>query len=170
MSRAQGGDRRAFEELVRATQGRILRLCLRLLGGSDAAQDVAQDTFVAAYTHLDRLDAGRSPLPWLTTVATRLCLNRLRAAGREPSTEWPDYLDPPAPGAQPDQAWLTREDSRELQAALWLLPDTARAVVVLHYVEEWGCRQIAEALSLSESNVKVTLMRAREKLRTILCR
>lgn len=167
--RAQAGDLGAFEELVLATQGRILRLCLRMLGGADAAQDVAQETFLSAYSKLAQLDPDRSPLPWLTTVATRLCLNRLRSQQRTRISELPEGAEFAASEPQPDASWLRRESQAELHAALLLLPETPRAVVVLHYLEEWSCKQIAEALGMTESNVKVTLLRARERLRKLLC-
>lgn len=166
VQQAQRGDLQAFEEIVRGCQGRILRLCQRMLTGSAEAQDVAQETFVAAYTQLARLDPQRSPLPWLTTVATRLCLNRLRSqkrARQEPEEEVA------AGGEEPDQLWLRRQDQLRVRQAVLALPEVGRAVVVLYYLEEWNCRQIGEALDMSESNVKVTLHRSRERLRKLLC-
>ena len=169
--RAQAGDMAAFEDMVRACQGRVLRLCLRLLGGSVEAQDVAQETFVAAYTHLKQLDPGRSPLAWLTTVATRRCLNRLRSQKRarlEPESDTSTYPTGPS-GEEPDQHWLRLEDQKRVQWAILQLAENGRAVVVLFYLEEWNCRQIGEALGMSESNVKVSLHRSRERLRKLLC-
>lgn len=163
---AQGGDLAAFEEIVRSCQGRILRLCQRMLAHSAEAQDVAQETFVSAYTHLSRLDSGRSPLPWLTTVATRLCLNRLRSQKRSRQEPEDETL---AGGDEPDQLWLRRQDQLRVRQAVLALAEVGRAVVVLYYLEEWNCRQIGEALEMSESNVKVTLHRSREKLRKLLC-
>lgn len=171
VQRAQAGDLGAFEELVQTTQGRILRLCLRLLGGSDLAQDVAQETYLSAYAHLERLDPQRSPLPWLTTVATRLCLNRLRSQQRGRCEELPEVFELPdsAWDNEPEHHWLRQEGQAQLHAALLQLPESARVAVVLFYMEEWSCRQIAEVLGWSESNVKVTLLRARERLRKWLC-
>jgi RNA polymerase sigma-70 factor (ECF subfamily) len=163
---AQRGDLRAFEEIVRACQGRILRICQRMLAGSAEAQDVAQETFVSAYTHLAKLDPQRSPLPWLTTVATRLCLNRLRSQKRARQEPEEDDL---GGGEEPDQLWLRRQDQLRVRQAVLALPEVGRAVVVLYYLEEWNCRQIGEALEMSESNVKVTLHRSRERLRKLLC-
>lgn len=166
VGRAQRGELEAFEEMVRACQGRILRLCQRMLSGSAESQDVAQETFVSAYTHLAKLDAGRSPLPWLTTVATRLCLNRLRSQKRSRLEPEDETLEG---GEEPDQLWLRRQDQLRVRQAIHALPEVGRAVVVLYYLEEWNCRQIGEALEMSESNVKVTLHRSREKLRKLLC-
>ena len=164
VAQAQRGNRGAFEDMVRACQGRVLRTCLRLLGGSVEAQDAAQETFVKAFTHLDQLDPQRSPLPWLTTVATRICLNRIRSRQRAREDEWGEGFDVPV-----EENWLRGEEQQRLQNALARLPDNSRAVLVLFYLEEWTCREIAEALGLSESNVKVLLHRGREKLRGLLC-
>jgi len=166
VQQAQRGDLAAFEEIVRACQGRILRLCQRMLAGSAEAQDVAQETFVSAYTHLAKLDQNRSPLPWLTTVATRLCLNRLRSQKRARQEPEDESLEG---GEEPDQLWLRRQDQLRVREAVLVLPEVGRAVVVLYYLEEWNCRQIGEALDMSESNVKVTLHRSRERLRKLLC-
>lgn len=166
VQQAQRGDLTAFEEIVRCCQGRILRLCQRMLAQSVEAQDVAQETFVSAYTHLGRLDGNRSPLPWLTTVATRLCLNRLRSQKRSRQEPEDDTLEG---GEEPDQLWLRRQDQLRVRQAVLALPEVGRAVVVLFYLEEWNCRQISEALEMSESNVKVTLHRSRERLRKLLC-
>ena len=166
VGRAQGGDLQAFEQIVLGCQGRILRLCQRMLAHSAEAQDVAQETFVSAYTHLSKLDAQRSPLPWLTTVATRLCLNRLRSQKRARLEPEDETLES---GEEPDQLWLRRQDQLRVRQAVLALPEVGRAVVVLYYLEEWNCRQISEALEMSESNVKVTLHRSRERLRKLLC-
>lgn len=167
VEQAQGGKSGAFEALIASCQGRILRLAQRLLGAAEDAQDVAQETFVLAFTHLAELDGRRSPLGWLTTVATRLCLNRLRTRGR--LQEWPDEYEPLDPGPPLEAMWFARENQHQLHQAILQLSETARAVVVLHYLEEWSCQQVAEALQMTESNVKVMLFRSRDRLRKILC-
>jgi RNA polymerase sigma-70 factor (ECF subfamily) len=164
VAQAQAGDLAAFEALVGFYQGRILRLCQRLLGGSVESQDVAQETFVSAYVNLAKLDPARPPGAWLTTVAGRLCLNRLRS---QKKLLFGVEEEPVEAGL--DESWLAREDQERLQAAILLLPAQFRAVIVLYYLEEWNCRDIGEALGMSESNVKVSLHRGREKLRKLLC-
>jgi len=169
VGQAQAGQRDSFEQLVKQCQGRILRLCLRMLGGSEEARDVAQETFVKAFLHLGQLQPDRSPLPWLTTVATRLCLNRLRSQSRRPQEPLSPECEPVAHDLPLDQAWLRKENQAQVQRALLQLAESSRAVVVLYYLEEWNCRDIGETLGMSESNVKVTLHRSREKLRRWLC-
>src|SRR5688572_12140520 len=85
--RAGRGDERAFTALVRRHERPVYALCCRYLGAADAA-DAAQETFVRAFTHLDRFDRSRPLLPWLFTIARRLCIDHQRARRNEtPATD-----------------------------------------------------------------------------------
>lgn len=159
--RAQAGDEDAFEELIGLTQTKLFGLAARLLGSRTEAQDVLQEAYLAAYTHLEQLDPSRSPMGWLTTVVTRLCLNRLRSSKHVSSTDL-DSLGElfghcPSPDVQ-----------IQLQQALATLNDEFRAVILLHYWGGYSCKEMATMLERSESSVKVQLFRARERLRTCL--
>jgi RNA polymerase sigma-70 factor, ECF subfamily len=161
LARAQAGDESAFEELIGLTQGKLFGLAARLLGSRVEAQDVLQEAYLAAYTHLDQLDPSRSPMGWLTTVVTRLCLNRLRSGKRQSGTTL-DSLGEllghcPSPDAQ-----------IHLQQALATLNDEFRAVILLHYWGGYSCKEMSAMLECSESSIKVKLFRARERLRTCL--
>lgn len=151
--RAQRGDDAAFEELIGATQGRLFSLAARLLHSRAEAQDVLQEAYLSAYTHLAELDPARSPLPWLSTVTTRLCLNRLRSGKRFSAEEVEVVLGDSAP------------DRVALQEALASLSDEGRAVILLHYWGGYSCKEIGEMLERGESAVKVQLFRSRERLR-----
>ena len=80
----QQGDVEAFNQLVKLYEVRVYNLCYRMLGDADAAADVAQDTFIAAYRNLSRFRGGmfRS---WLFRIATNACYDALRARKRRPS-------------------------------------------------------------------------------------
>src|SRR5919206_3200938 len=85
--RAGGGDEWAFTVLVRRYQRPVFALCARYLGPADGA-GAAQETFVRAFTHLERYDRTRPLLPWLFTIARRLCIDHQRARRHEaPSPE-----------------------------------------------------------------------------------
>src|SRR5713101_1415867 len=75
---ARRRDPAAFEALVRRHQGPVYNFCLRLLGQADDAADVAQETFVQLYSHLDRLDEGEPLAPWLFRVARNRCIDVIR--------------------------------------------------------------------------------------------
>ena len=82
VERVLRGDRDGFGELVHRYQGRLFGLVLMMLRRRDAVDDVAQDTFVRAFTHLHQYDRTRPFYPWLATIAVRLAQNRLRHEAR----------------------------------------------------------------------------------------
>src|SRR6202171_1456750 len=75
---ARRRDPAAFEALVRRHQGPLYNFCLRMLGRADDAADVAQETFVQLYSHLDRLDEREPLAPWLFRVARNRCIDVIR--------------------------------------------------------------------------------------------
>src|SRR5438067_4308996 len=75
---ARRGDPAAFEALVRRHQAALFNFCLRMLGRGDDAADVAQETFVQLYSHLDRLDEREPIAPWLFRVARNRCIDVIR--------------------------------------------------------------------------------------------
>ena len=154
VARAQTGDEAAFEELVGSTQARLFSLAARLLASRSEAQDVVQEAYIVAYTHLHQLDPTRSPMGWLGTVTTRLCLNRLRSAKRLVPLE-----------SMKELMTEGNEGQIQLQEALGSLPEEARAVILLHYWGGYSCKEMSDMLERGESAVKVQLFRARERLR-----
>ncbi len=151
---------------MRAHQASLWRLGTRLLGSPSEAQDLVQETFVAALRGLERFQPGRPLRPWLVTIATRLGLNMLRTRRRRPSE--PLEEDLPDPGSGPAGEVERRLELERLMAAVSTLEAVPRAIVVLHYCEEMSCAEIGAVLEMTESAVKVALFRARERLRTRL--
>lgn len=163
---AQRGEQPALEEIVRLHQASLWRLGSRLLGSPSEAQDLVQETFVAALRGLERFQAGRPLRPWLVTIATRLGLNMLRTRRRRPSE--PLEEDLPDPSSGPEGEVERRLELENLMAAVGTLEAVPRAIVVLHYCEEMSCAEVGAVLEMTESAVKVALFRARERLRTRL--
>ena len=79
---ARRGDREAFAHLVHTYQGRLFGLVSMMTRDRAGAEEVTQDAFVRAYTHIDRYDQSRPFYPWLATIAVRLAQNWLRQHGR----------------------------------------------------------------------------------------
>ena len=159
VARAQSGDEQAFEDLVGATQGRLFSLAVRLLNSRAEAQDVVQEAYIVTYSHLAELDPTRSPMAWLSTVTTRLCLNRLRAGKRFCGVEMETVLES-REASSPDV-----EERLALQQALSRLNAEARALILLHYWGGYSCKEMGEIQERTESAIKVQLFRARERLR-----
>ncbi len=164
LQRAQQGDPESFSRLVSAYQRDVYALCYRMLGNAADAEDAAQETFLRAFRAIRRYDPQRAFRPWLLTIASRYCIDRLRR--RRPW--WPldqvagEALRDPKPG--PEEALLRREQAEQVQALLAHLEPTDRAVIVLYYWHEYRLAEIAKTLGLTESAVKSRLFRARRTL------
>src|SRR5213592_3642779 len=96
LTRARAGDEEAFRSLVEP-YGRELQLhCYRILGSLQDAEDLLQETLLAAWRGLERFEGRASLRAWLYRIATNRCLNMLRDRGRRPQ-EVPPMAEPPAP-------------------------------------------------------------------------
>jgi RNA polymerase sigma-70 factor (ECF subfamily) len=183
VKRAQAGDLDSFEELVAQHETRVYALALRITGQVHDAQDVTQQTFLNAIEHLSSFRGESSFSTWLLRIATHAALKILRkrrglpTVSLEQNTEESDsYGEVPHPEfiadwSQSPQKLAERGEIRELLGkALDQLDEKHRLVFVLRDVEGLSVKETAEALELSEANVKVRLLRARLQLREELTR
>ncbi len=169
LSAARAGKSREFGRLVEAFQRPIYALAYRMLRDHADADDVAQETFVRAWTAIERYDPSYSFLGWLRTIATRLALNRIEKRRRR-RTEGGEVFDHAsesyasnAPG--PDTAVEGSEMQRVLQAGLARLPDEYRVPLLLRATEELSYAEIAKTLEIPVGTVMSRLHRARALLR-----
>lgn len=170
--RARDGDARAFEQLVRRHLRTANAVALSLVGEPADAEDVCQDAFITA---LERLEDCRKPdrfRSWLLTIVRNRAHNfrRHRAMRHGPTL---DSLAQ-SPRAEElarrdgDDPWSDTEASflrDRLSEAVGRLPDTQGQVVVLHDLEGWKHREIAEDLGITEGTSRVYLHKARKTLR-----
>lgn len=170
---AKAGDHRAQAQLVNMYSARIYNLGLRLLRNNEDAEDMLQDTFITAFQKMHTFKEKSSFYTWIYRIGVNIALGKLRKQSRmkvsysiqEPDFEnlhgldisdWPEHIE-------------TRVSDEEFKIALKValddLDDKYRAVFVLRDLEGLSTAKTAEVLKLSESNVKVRLMRARLFLR-----
>ena len=123
------------------------------------AEDVVQETFLAYYTTRKQFDSEEHIRAWLLRVAINKSKNILRTFWRRNRRRLTDEME---------ELTFDSPESENLFEAVMKLPDNYRAVVHLHYYEDYSVREIAQILSLSESNVKTRLSRARKQLRDTL--
>jgi RNA polymerase sigma-70 factor (ECF subfamily) len=170
--KAQEGDMDAFESLVRKYQGMIYSLCRRIVGTHQAADDLAQETFVKAYFSLSRFDLRWPFYPWLRRIAVNGSFNYLKARKRECRLDERAAADPPlafsTESARPEEKAARAEFEDRFEQALESLPDDQRSVFVLRFYEEMSYAEIARALGLPSGTVMSRLNRARRTLRTLL--
>jgi RNA polymerase sigma-70 factor, ECF subfamily len=150
---------------------RLYRLALRLTGDPAAAEDVVQEAFVKLMTGAGTIE-GRSRLAtWLYRVVYNASIDRLRDRKRTvPVPEEGDEASPPMPSLlvdflSPEEMLKDEETRRALDRAIATLPPSLRGAFLLRDVEGLSTAGAAEALSLTETNLKVRLHRARLLLR-----
>ena len=188
VARAQNGDVHAFEWLLSAHEGGVFRLAFRMLDDYAEAEDIVQETFIAARRCLPDLAAPRAFTPWLYRAATNKCFNHLRSRRRHPAD--PDsFDDEPVPGcshgasavgeAEPRNRWDARgggicqdpalryEAEAQMQALACLVravPAGPRACWLLRDVHEFSYTEIAAIVRLPESTVRGRIARTRRIL------
>jgi RNA polymerase sigma-70 factor (ECF subfamily) len=152
------GRRDRFADLIRPFERRIYAMAWNFTHHHEAANDLAQEIFLATYRSLPTFNRSRPFLPWLMRIATNHCYKALHRRSREPILSKPVGPEPP----DPLLVQVRAEWRAEVLAAFQALPDDFKLVVWLYYFFERSCRQIAEILEISEDLVKIRLFRARK--------
>ena len=164
---AANGDAMAWEPLVLAHQEAVFRLSYLLLGDPDDAEDVAQETFLRAWKHLNRFDATRPLRPWLLSIASNLASNRRRSAGRYFAALTRAFHDKPAPTTIEEKS-AQRMEAHDLWKAVQTLNISDQQIVYLRFFLDLSVAETAQALQVAEGTVKSRLSRALDKLRSII--
>ena len=156
--RAQRGSEEAIEALFRAHWSRAWRAAFLIVHDGPAAEDIAQEAFLAAIRALDRFDRRRPFGPWLHRIVVNRAIDwaRARALRREVGSEV--ELEP----APPDRGAAGYSD--DVVAALRSLPAEHRAVIVMRYLLEYTPGEIATALELPRGTVNSRLRRGLDRL------
>ena len=159
---SQNGDHGAFEALIRDHQRMIHSLCYRMSGSLADAEDLAQETFIHAYQHLDGFRTEARFSSWLYRIAVNQCLNWQKRRQRldQLHKEWSEQDREPS-GADTGR-------SQQIQEALLKLPPKQRAAVILTTYDGLTHAEAAAALGCSETTVSWRLFAARGKLKRLL--
>jgi RNA polymerase sigma-70 factor (ECF subfamily) len=187
--RARAGDGDAFRELTEPYRRELQMHCYRMLGSFQDAEDVLQDTLLAAWRGLERFEGRASVRTWLYRIATNRCLNALRSASRRPAKEWDvPGIEPPEPTRLGEIMWLepypdtllggvnnellgpearyeqTESISLAFVTALQFLPARQRAVLILREVLGYRASEVADMLDATVDSVNSALKHARAGL------
>jgi RNA polymerase sigma-70 factor (ECF subfamily) len=165
---AANGDAAAWEPLVLAHQEAVFRLAYLLLGDPDDADDVAQETFLRAWKHLERFDTTRPLRPWLLSIAANLASNRRRSAGRYLAALTRAFRNEPASPTGIEEKSSQHMEASDLWKAVQTLSVADQQIVYLRYFLELSVTETAQALDIAEGTVKSRLSRALERLRGII--
>lgn len=162
------GDRQAFGVVVERETRTVYRACLRILGRPHDAEDVTQESFVAAYRAIGSY-RGEGPLRgWLLRIATRQAFRRL--ARRRPTADVDAIPEPYLADSRtdPTRVVAASELRSELRDAVGALPDPYREVVALRFFAELSLAEVADATGRPINTVKTHLRRGLERLRPLL--
>lgn len=168
---AAAGDERAFEELYRATSGRIYALCLRMTGERDRAAELTQDVFVRAWERMDGFRGDSAFESWLHRIAVNVVLESERSTRRRIARVEPSEDLAKTEGAQ----MATRREGHELdrmdlEAAIAALPPATRRVFILHDIEGYRHEEISRMTGSAQGTLRAQLFRARRLLMEALTR
>lgn len=167
VARVLDGARESFEVLMRRHNQRVFRAARAVLRDDAEAEDVVQDAWVRAYTHLRQFSGRASFATWLTRIAIHEALARRRRRVR--STSLGDHAETlPAAVRPPEDEVGARQVAAAIEAAIDALPTRYRVAFVLRDLQGLGTAETAACLAVPEATVKTRLHRARNLLRTRL--
>jgi RNA polymerase sigma-70 factor (TIGR02960 family) len=188
MTRARAGDGDAFRQLTEPHRRELHVHCYRMLGSFQDAEEVLQETLLAAWNGLAGYEERASLRTWLYRIATNRCLNARRSASRRPAKEWDvPNVEPPEPTRLGEVLWLepypdaliesplgpeARYEQNEsislaFITALQLLPPRQVAVLVLRDVLGFHTNEVAAILDSTVASVNSALKRARATLQRV---
>jgi RNA polymerase sigma-70 factor, ECF subfamily len=185
---ARTGDEQAFRELTDPHRRELHVHCYRIVGSVQDAEDLVQETLLAAWRGIEQFEGRASLRAWLYRIATNRCLNALRDSARRPQQVEVQPMELPAPTRWAEPVWLqpypdalladlpddspgpeARYEAREsielaFITGLQHLPPRQRAALVLRDVLGFQAAEVAGMLDTSEASVKGALQRARATL------
>jgi RNA polymerase sigma-70 factor (ECF subfamily) len=179
LTRLRAGDEAAFAELVERYHRQLIRLASVFVTRGELAEDVAQETWLALLTGLDKFEARSSLRTWLFQV----CVNRARSIGeREHRTVPVEHIEPAVDAEQfnPSGAWTSPPipwpDAltsavhdmamlESIRAASTELPPMQQLVITMRDIDGLTGRQVCQVLAISEANQRVLLHRGRAHIR-----
>ncbi|MCX8053006.1 MAG: sigma-70 family RNA polymerase sigma factor, partial [Armatimonadetes bacterium] len=176
VERVLNGEIDAFSALVERYQDRIYSVALNYVSNPEDAVDIAQETFIKAYSKLRSFDSASAFYTWLYRIAVNTAIDYLRkrksrladSLDDEKFTESGFEPESRDPSADPEGVAARREEARMLRKALARLSDKLRTVIVLHDVEGLSQEEVADVLKVPVGTVKSRVSRARTELRYVL--
>jgi RNA polymerase sigma-70 factor, ECF subfamily len=156
------GDRSGAAYLIERYQMDVYNASLRILANPADAEDVTQDTFLAAFERMSTYRPGEALSPWLRAIARHRAIDLVRRRARAPEPELP------AAPESVEKIALDRIEAERVRAALNRLPSRDRTLLVLRYWEDQSVESVASSLGMTEGAARVALLRARRSLGAVL--
>lgn len=164
--RVQDGDTAAFDELVRRHSRRAFAVAWRIMGRREDAEDLVQESFMAALNRIASFEPGRPFAPWLLRIVMNRGLNARRSRALRATDELP--LDVSTGHDSPHEGLERRELTQRLRAAMAELPERQRMVLQLFELDGLSAAEVAEVLGISAGTVRWHAHEGRAALRRAL--
>lgn len=156
------GDLEAFAGLVKKYQQALIALGWNILGDRDEARDIAQETFIQVFTHLERFDMTRSFKTWIFSIAVKRSIDRIR---RQKSF-WKYFnRQTKEQSLETTQTNMRIEESQVFSPLLKRLNPKERMAISLKINEGYSAKEIGEVIKCSENTTRVHLFNAKKKLK-----
>ncbi len=166
---APEGDYRAFEQLVRRYQRKVVTNCRYLTRSAAYAEDLAQEVFVKIYFGMGRFEGRSSVRTWIQRVKVNHCLNYLKKQGGKTYVDTEDekvlharelVLDPVA-----EKAMINQDERERITAVLDVMSDSLRVPLLMRDMDQLSYQEVAESLGVGLSAVKMRIKRGRAEFR-----
>jgi RNA polymerase sigma-70 factor (ECF subfamily) len=169
VERARNGDQQAFALLVDAYHTRVWRFLLKWVKNRDDAEELAQETFLAAWRALPSFRAGSQFSTWLLGIALNLARNHhnrtVKKLSRNVELDETMYIETPSGSdVEPDAQLERRQAMDALERAIDALPDDMKQVMIMVRLEGMQLEEVAEILGIPSGTVKSRLSRAKGRL------
>ena len=162
---AMAGDTRAFDELVRRHERRVLVNCRIITRAPANAEDLAQDVMVKAFFAIKRFEGRSKFSTWINRIKVNHCINFLQ---KHQGKQFVDIDDVPLEGGEATDRNLRRTNMRaQIEAALEQMPTSLRVPLIMRDLDELAYQEIADALGLKLSAVKMRIKRGRAMFREL---
>ena len=164
------GAEDALYKLVKRYEKQVFNLCYRVIRNREEAEEAGQDVFMKAFEQLNKLEDPSRFGGWLMRIAYHRAIDYARRDKRRPveldEEGWARIEDDYEPG--PGEALEAKERKELIEEILALLPPVENALMTLFYLQEMSVKEVAALTELSESNVKIKLMRTCEVVKKLL--
>ena len=166
--RVQRGDCDAYNPLVERYKLPLYKVMYRMMHNRDDAEDMVEEAFIKAYKAIKRFELGRSFFSWLCRIAVNNAINYMKKERRSNAESIEDIKHRlAAHSGNPVEMTRQKMLRERITAAMALLPDDYRTILVLRVEEEFSYEEISKILRIPRGTVMSRLARARERLRTL---
>ena len=150
-----------FEEIYERYANKVYRKCYSFVYNQEKAEDLTHDIFLKLIVKIGTYKETSKFSTWLYSITYNYCMDQIRSRKKKTEVPLPDQIDI----SDEDDADFLDFQSAELEKSLKQMPSEERAILQMKYQEDFSIKEIAETMKISESAVKMRLLRSKEKLK-----